>query len=102
VDVPSELDDVQVPSFLLQPFVENALCHGLRHQPNGGRVDISAHGNGDRLIVRVDDEPLSRRAMRQLLDAHGDIDVIAECADATSAELRPRGDGQWIDRGVSR
>lgn len=36
----------------------------------------------------VDDEPLSRRAMRQLLDAHGDVDVIAECADAASAEER--------------
>lgn len=36
----------------------------------------------------VDDEPLSRRAMRQLLDAHGDVDVIAECADAASAEAR--------------
>jgi two-component system, LytTR family, response regulator len=35
--------------------------------------------------VIVDDEPLSRRAMRQLLDAHGDVDVIAECGDATSA-----------------
>jgi two-component system, LytTR family, response regulator len=34
----------------------------------------------------VDDEPLSRRAMRQLLDAHGDITVIAECDDAESAE----------------
>jgi two-component system, LytTR family, response regulator len=36
--------------------------------------------------IIVDDEPLSRRAMRQLLDAHGNVEVIAECADATSAE----------------
>jgi two-component system LytT family response regulator len=36
--------------------------------------------------VIVDDEPLSRRAMRQLLDARGDVEVIAECGDAMSAE----------------
>jgi two-component system, LytTR family, response regulator len=36
--------------------------------------------------VIVDDEPLSRRAMRQLLDARGDVEVIAECADAMIAE----------------
>ena len=36
--------------------------------------------------VIVDDERLSRRAMRQLLDARGDVDVVAECADASSAE----------------
>jgi two-component system, LytTR family, response regulator len=36
--------------------------------------------------VIVDDEPLSRRAMRQLLEARDDVDIIAECADAISAE----------------
>jgi two-component system LytT family response regulator len=34
----------------------------------------------------VDDEPLSRRAMRQLLDARGDVEVVAECRDAATAE----------------
>jgi two-component system LytT family response regulator len=37
--------------------------------------------------VIVDDERLSRRAMRQLLDARGDIEVVAECADAASAAV---------------
>jgi two-component system LytT family response regulator len=36
--------------------------------------------------IIVDDEPLSRRAMRQLLDARGDVEVVAECADAMSVE----------------
>jgi two-component system, LytTR family, response regulator len=36
--------------------------------------------------IIVDDEPLSRRAMRQLLDARGDVDVVAEFPDAMSAE----------------
>jgi len=39
----------------------------------------------------VDDEPLSRRAMRQLLDTRGDVEVIAECADVASAEARLAG-----------
>lgn len=38
----------------------------------------------------VDDEPLSRRAMRQLLAAHPDVEVIAECGDAIDAR-------EWID-----
>lgn len=32
----------------------------------------------------VDDEPLSRRAMRQLLEARGDVDVVAEYASAAA------------------
>lgn len=60
IDVPPALGDARVPSFLLQPFVENALRHGLRHQPTGGRVDISVHaingGATERLVVRVEDD----------------------------------------------
>lgn len=38
----------------------------------------------------VDDEPLSRRAMRQLLAAHPDVEIVAECGDAIDAR-------EWID-----
>ncbi|GJG89091.1 DNA-binding response regulator [Gemmatimonadetes bacterium T265] len=36
--------------------------------------------------VVVDDEPLSRRAMRQLLDARPDVEVVAECASAVGLD----------------
>jgi DNA-binding LytR/AlgR family response regulator len=41
-------------------------------------------------LVLVDDEPLSRRALRQLLDQQADVTVVAECA--SSAEARA-----WMD-----
>src|SRR6185503_15262270 len=53
LDVPATLHDVRVPSFLLQPFVENAVRHGLRHQEKGGHLDISARADARRLVVRV-------------------------------------------------
>ncbi len=30
----------QIPSFLLQPLVENAIYHGIQPQPEGGSIDI--------------------------------------------------------------
>lgn len=36
-------------------------------------------------LMLVDDEPLSRRALRQLLDLRTDAAVVIECADAASA-----------------
>jgi two-component system LytT family response regulator len=33
----------------------------------------------------VDDEPLSRRALRQLLARHADVEVLGECADGVEA-----------------
>ena len=56
IDVPASLRDARVPSFLLQPLVENALRHGLRHRPAGGHVDISARTEDGQLIVRVEDD----------------------------------------------
>ena len=55
VDVPESLGDIKVPSFLLQPFVENALRHGVRDQ-DAGRIEISARVVGERLAVRVEDD----------------------------------------------
>jgi signal transduction histidine kinase len=55
VDVAESLGDTRVPSFLLQPFVENALRHGVRDQDTG-RIEISARSVGDRLVVRVEDD----------------------------------------------
>ncbi|MCA0375698.1 MAG: LytTR family DNA-binding domain-containing protein [Gemmatimonadetes bacterium] len=36
-------------------------------------------------LLLVDDEPLSRRALRQLLDLQDDVEVVAECADVATA-----------------
>lgn len=36
-------------------------------------------------VLIVDDEPLSRRALRQLLDLEPGVEVIAECRDAATA-----------------
>jgi len=38
----------------------------------------------------VDDEPLSRRALRQLLSRHPDADIVGECRDAFEAEAALR------------
>ena len=44
----------------------------------------------DLRVVIVDDEPLSRRALRQQLDACGHITVVAECEDVHEARI-------WLD-----
>jgi ligand-binding sensor domain-containing protein len=44
-----------VPSFLLQPLVENAVKHGMRGRAAGGVVRIAGFAEGTRLILRVED-----------------------------------------------
>jgi hypothetical protein len=56
IDVPPEMTDARVPSFLLQPFVENAVRHGLHQQLLGLHLTVSAHSHENQLIVLVEDD----------------------------------------------
>jgi signal transduction histidine kinase len=48
--------DCRVPSFLLQPLVENAIRHGVAPRVSGGHIDVRATRNGSHLKVRVRDD----------------------------------------------
>jgi signal transduction histidine kinase len=47
--------DAQVPNFLLQPLVENAVRHGVAPHTRPGRVAIETERAGDRLVIRIRD-----------------------------------------------
>jgi sensor histidine kinase YesM len=47
---------MMVPSFLLQPLVENAIRHGVGPRLSGGRVEVSATGDRSTIRVRVRDD----------------------------------------------
>ena len=36
-----ELDFIEIPPLLIQPYVENAIWHGLMHKEDGGCVFVS-------------------------------------------------------------
>jgi two-component system, LytTR family, sensor kinase len=55
-DVAAELGDFLVPSFVLQPLVENALEHGIARRAGPGLVAIAAVVEGGRLRLTVSDD----------------------------------------------
>lgn len=58
VAVDEDTTESPVPSFLLQPLVENALRHGVGPRQSGGRIDVSATREGSTLVLRVRDDGL--------------------------------------------
>ncbi|TFG85006.1 MAG: HAMP domain-containing protein [Spirochaetales bacterium] len=46
---------VLIPRFSIQPFVENAVRHGIEPREEGGSVSIVAHVKGDRLVLNIRD-----------------------------------------------
>ena len=55
VDADDDVLDVNVPSFLLQPLVENAIRHGIARRMSGGHIDVTARRNASMLKIRVRD-----------------------------------------------
>jgi sensor histidine kinase YesM len=56
IDVPQELNDARVPVFILQPFVENALKHGVLRAREGNEIAIVARAEAASLVLTVRDD----------------------------------------------
>jgi two-component system, LytTR family, sensor kinase len=56
VDAAPELADALVPSFVLQPFVENSLKHGVLRERGGNAISLGARADGGTLVLTVRDD----------------------------------------------
>ena len=68
IDPEIELTETLLPSFLIQPLVENAFQHGLAPKEAGGKVDVEV-GIRDgflRISVRDDGMGMTQQALEQL------------------------------------
>lgn len=55
IDAPEEVLDLQVPTLIFQPLVENAIRHGIELLEAHGHIRVSARRDHDRLILSVED-----------------------------------------------
>ncbi|MDO5551895.1 MAG: sensor histidine kinase [Lachnospiraceae bacterium] len=58
VECQPEAREILVPSFALQPLVENCIIHGLSHKGSGGKIHVRAWMKEDRLWISVADNGL--------------------------------------------
>jgi ligand-binding sensor domain-containing protein len=71
VDISKEIDTdyFEIPAMLLQPYVENAILHGLMPKNGGGHLQIIMRLKENKLVCSVVDDGIGRekaREMRQL------------------------------------
>ncbi len=61
------LHSIQVPPMFIQPYVENAIWHGLMHKEDNGKVVVSLSENDDnQLIIKVVDNGIGRKRSHEL------------------------------------
>jgi len=68
VDESVDPDSTYLPSMVLQPFVENAIWHGLMHKADAGKgvIEISVRENDGRLYCIIEDNGVGREKAREL------------------------------------
>lgn len=69
INVLPEIDQryVCIPPLLLQPYVENAIWHGLMHKPEGGTVQVEiSQPQANRLHIEITDDGVGRQRAGEL------------------------------------
>jgi tetratricopeptide (TPR) repeat protein len=66
VDPDIDQDNVLVPPLVIQPFVENAIWHGMAGKEGKGHITLSVHRNGAQLVMVIEDDGVGRNAPRSV------------------------------------
>jgi len=71
VDQSIDTQCTYLPSMVLQPFVENAIWHGIMHKNGGskGAISIAIKSQEDALFCTIEDNGVGRERAQQLRDA---------------------------------
>ncbi len=60
VDEKIDQEDMSIPPMLVQPFIENAIEHGIRHKTTTGRIDVRFALMNKKIICEVEDDGVGR------------------------------------------
>ncbi len=61
-DAAIDVENTYIPPMLIQPFVENALIHGIQPKGNGGQIHISLKQDAKAITAIVSDNGIGRKA----------------------------------------
>lgn len=68
VTIKEEVDEeeFEIPPMLIQPYIENAIWHGLRYKPSSGLLNLQLSAKEDNLIVTISDNGIGRKKSAEL------------------------------------
>lgn len=93
-----------IPALLLQPFVENAIRHGLLHLENGGVLTLSFSCSNKDIVCKIDDNGVGREKSaiwkeehEKNVDSYGNK-LIKELVDIINAENKINITIEYVDK----
>jgi sensor histidine kinase YesM len=69
ISVSDELDSsvLRIPPLIIQPYVENAIWHGLMHKEEKGKLDIEVSQKNNFLFLKITDDGIGRKKAAELV-----------------------------------
>jgi tetratricopeptide (TPR) repeat protein len=61
-----EIEHIEVPPLIIQPYVENAIWHGLMHKQDKGHLTIELHKENNMLCCLITDDGVGRKRAAEL------------------------------------
>ncbi len=65
IDETLDLKSIQVPALIIQPFIENAIWHGIMPKEEGGTLTVTVTKNQDAISCIIDDDGIGRETSMQ-------------------------------------
>ena len=68
LDVAADVDSnsLLIPSMIIQPFLENAIKHGIRHLKGTGKLLLKVTRDDDTVFILIEDNGIGRRAAAEI------------------------------------
>lgn len=66
VDPSIDQQYISIPSLLIQPYVENAIWHGITNKEGKGHVNVEINQNGNILKCVIEDDGIGRKAAMKI------------------------------------
>jgi tetratricopeptide (TPR) repeat protein len=66
VDPAIDREEVMIPPMLIQPYIENAIWHGLRYKKEKGHLAVDLKQDEAHLIISIEDDGIGRERSREL------------------------------------
>jgi PAS domain S-box-containing protein len=66
IDANLETDTIEIPSLLVQPYVENAIIHGLYNKQSKGHLNIRIYEQQGAVVFEIEDDGVGREAATKI------------------------------------
>lgn len=76
IDIPEEVQNLFIMKLILQPFVENAMYHGLEPKIGEGSITIRAEKKGEELVFYITDNGVGIQDMQDVYRGYGVKNVM--------------------------